>query len=302
MNPTLHPAKRIAAVHDLSGLGKCSLAVALPVISAAGAECSCIPTALLSTHTGEFTGYVIKDLSDEMLPIAEHWRSEGAKFDGIYSGYLASPEQGELLERIIDRLSGPGTLIVADPVMADNGRYYQNFDHRMCLVFRRLCAAADIVTPNITEAAFLSGIEYREPPHDRDYVSALLDGVGSMGPDTVAITGVCFSADEIGTVAADMRSGKAYCVTRPVRPGVFYGTGDLFASSFAALTVRGAGLREALYVSSGLVSDAVERSFLRDAPRRFGVDFEGALPKYIRSVERIFANAGGGTRTQQPGI
>ena len=99
MDNTLPPLKRIAAIHDLSGLGKCSLTVALPVISATGVECACIPTAVLSTHTGEFTGWTFRDLSDDMLPIARHWQREGVRIDGIYSGYLASPEQAELLRR-----------------------------------------------------------------------------------------------------------------------------------------------------------------------------------------------------------
>ncbi|MCL1828234.1 MAG: pyridoxamine kinase [Oscillospiraceae bacterium] len=288
MKQTLHPAKRIAAVHDLSGLGKCSLTVALPVISAAGVECSCLPTALLSTHTGEFKNFVIRDLSDDMLPIAEHWCSEGAKFDGIYSGYLASPRQGKLLEGVIAGLSDKDTLVIVDPVMADNGKYYHNFDHSMCLAFRRLCAVADVITPNVTEAAFLTGIDFKTPPHGKDYISALLDGLSRFGPKTIAVTGVRFSPGEVGIAAADLQSGKAYCVMRPVQPGVFYGTGDLFASSFAALSVRGAELRDALHISARLVSNAVERSMLRNTPRRFGVDFEGALPGYIRMVEKLF--------------
>ena len=157
MDNTLPPLKRIAAIHDLSGLGKCSLTVALPVISATGVECACIPTAVLSTHTGEFTGWTFRDLSDDMLPIARHWQREGVRIDGIYSGYLASPEQAELLSQTIDCIAAPDTLVIVDPVMADNGIYYSQIDERMCAAFRRLLSRADVITPNITEAALLAG-------------------------------------------------------------------------------------------------------------------------------------------------
>lgn len=160
MDNTLPPLKRIAAIHDLSGLGKCSLTVALPVISATGVECACIPTAVLSTHTGEFTGWTFRDLSDDMLPIARHWQREGVRIDGIYSGYLASPEQAELLAQTIDCIAAPDTLVIVDPVMADNGIYYSQIDERMCAAFRRLLSRADVITPNITEAALLAGLPY----------------------------------------------------------------------------------------------------------------------------------------------
>ena len=131
MDNTLPPLKRIAAIHDLSGLGKCSLTVALPVISATGVECACIPTAVLSTHTGEFTGWTFRDLSDDMLPIAHHWQCIGARIDGVYSGYLASPEQAQLLAQTLDCIAAPDTLVVIDPVMADNGSYYS----KICLLY-----------------------------------------------------------------------------------------------------------------------------------------------------------------------
>ena len=288
MNCPFPPQKRIAAVHDLSGMGKCSLTVALPVISAAGVECACIPTALLSTHTGEFTGFTIRDLSDEMLPIATHWQSTGAQFDGIYSGYLASPAQEQLLEGVIQRLANPETWIIVDPVMGDNGRYYHNLGEDMCAAFRRLCGRADVITPNITEAALLTGLPYLAPPHDPAYIQQLLTGLAALGPRAVVITGVQLTPEEVGTMALDRDSGQTYTVLRPVRPGMFYGTGDIFASSLAALLVRGAGLEQALETASTLVADSIERCWLRDTPRRFGVDFEGALPAFVERMQAIF--------------
>lgn len=288
MKKLLEPLKRIAAVHDLSGLGKCSLSVALPIVSATGVECACIPTALLSTHTGEFTGWTLHDLSGEMLPIAEHWRSVGAKFDGVYSGYMASPGQGAVLERIIGLLADEDTLVTVDPAMADNGEYYVNFDARMCAAFRRLCARADVITPNVTEAALLAGIPYRAAPHNSAYIDSLFDGLAELGPKIVAITGVHPSAGEVGMVVRDGRTGGEHSAMRPARNGVFYGTGDIFASAFAALIVRGASVADALSVATALVGESIERTLARGTPRRFGVDFEGALPAYIQNVQRLF--------------
>lgn len=288
MDASLPPLKRIAAIHDLSGLGKCSLTVALPVISATGVECACIPTAVLSTHTGKFTGWTFRDLSDDMLPMAHHWQSEGAKFDGIYSGYLASPEQAALLEQVLDLLTGADTIVVIDPVMADNGSYYSKIDDRMCTAFRRLIARADVITPNVTEAALLAGMAYEAGTHESAYLQALFDALGALGPGVVTITGVRPEPGVIGNVACDYRTGSVYSSMRPAHPGVFYGTGDVFASALAALLVRGAPLQQALETATALTDDSICRSLLHDTPRHFGVDFEGALPQYVGRVEKIF--------------
>lgn len=283
------PLKRIAAIHDLSCLGKCSLTVALPIVSASGVECSCIPTALLSTHTGEFRGWTFRDLSDDMLPIIEHWKSLGVHFDGIYSGYLASPEQELALEDAIGCLASEDTVIVVDPAMADNGIYYANLDESMRDAFRRLCSRADVITPNVTEAALLSGVEYRPAPHDRAYIEKILSGLSDLGTDIIAVTGVHTAEDQIGVIVLDRKTGEEYSAMHCARPGIFYGAGDIFASAFAALIVRGASVDKALEAASSLVAESAERSNMRDTPRRFGMDFEGALPGYMRMVEEIFS-------------
>ena len=282
----MNPQKHIAAVHDLSGAGRCSLTVALPVISAAGVTCSCIPTALLSTHTGEFTGYVAHDLSDFMLPIARHWRASGMTFDGVYSGYLASHEQASLLAAIIGTLADKNTLIIIDPVMADNGRYYANLDARMCAAFRALAGAADLITPNVTEAALLTGLPYQAAPQGEEYIRALFDGLFALGAGAVALTGVSLEAGKLGNAIAE--SGKEPVFElREAREGIFYGTGDLFASALSALLVLGAPLNSALRAATDLVDAAVRNTVRRGTPRRFGVDFENALPEFARAVESI---------------
>ncbi len=276
--------KRIAAVHDISGMGKCSLTVALPVISASGVECACLPTALLSTHTGEFTDFTFRDLSQELLPIAKHWQNTGAEFDGIYSGYLASAKQAELLSQVIDTISTEKTKIIVDPVMADNGVYYSNHGEEMCRAFRKLCARADIITPNITEAALLTGQPYVPGPHDEQYISRLISGLGEICSGVVAITGYCPDSVSVGVISCNMKTGERFVAVRPQAPGIFYGTGDIFAASFSALMIRGASLEGATQTAVSLVGDCISRTVRRNTPRRFGVDFEGALPSYILQV------------------
>ena len=221
--------------------------------------------------------------------MARHWHSIGMPFDGIYSGYLASPAQVELLGRVIDELAGPETLIVCDPAMADNGRYYAGLGDGLRDAFRALFARAHVVTPNITEAALLTGEEYRPAPHDAEYVDKLFCGLERLGPKVAAITGVHPSDKDIGIVVRDFSTGESFAAMAPALHGVFYGTGDIFASAFAALLVRGAGAGRALEAASALVRESIERSFRRDTPRPWGVDFEGALPAYVRRVEAIFS-------------
>ena len=285
--PMLPKLKRIAAVHDLSGLGKCSLTVALPVISATGVECACIPTALLSTHTGEFTGWTLRDLSDEMLPIARHWKRTGAQFDGVYTGYLANPAQTHTLEQVIDLISGPDTMLIVDPVMADNGSYYSNMGEEMCAAFRHLIRRADVITPNITEAALLTGTAYTPDGHDEHYLRCMIDTLASLGPRMITITGIRVDG-MIGNAAFDAETGETFRALRPMHDGLFYGTGDIFASSLAALLVRGASLCDSLEIATALTDDSIARSLRHDTPRRFGVDFEGALPVYVDRVRNLF--------------
>ena len=155
--------KRVAAIHDISCFGKCSLTVALPIISAAGIECAGIPTAVLSTHTGGFSGYTFRDLTDDIMPVASHWKKEGLTFDAVYTGYLGSVEQIDLVCKAVDTFGTDNTLLIVDPVMADHGRLYAGFPESFPKEMVRLCAKADIITPNITEAAFMTGIRYMEP-------------------------------------------------------------------------------------------------------------------------------------------
>lgn len=283
---------RMAAIHDISGFGKCSLTVALPIVSATGVECCCIPTALLSTHTGGFTDWTFTDLSDDIVPIAEHWSSIGVGFDAIYSGYLASEAQGKLLERAIELLSNDETLVIVDPAMADNGRYYSNLGDGMAECFRKLIKKADAITPNLTEACFLTGTEYRAGVQSEQYVIELIDRLSELGPKLVAVTGVSLERGRVGIAARDNRSGRVCTVMNEALDGTFHGSGDVFASAFAALLTRGAPIETALNAAEEFVAAAIERTAARGTPRHYGLDFEGALPRYVKACEGIFGCGG----------
>lgn len=279
---------RLAAVNDISGLGKCSLTVALPIVSATGVECCCIPTALLSTHTGGFTGWTLNDLSGDIVPIAKHWHELGIHFDAVYSGYLASEKQGELLRNAIDLIKSEDTLIIVDPAMADNGKYYTNLDDRMAKCFRELIKKADIITPNITEACFITGTAYMPAPQTKELVNELLCKLSELGPQIVAITGVSFEEGKVGIVARDNKSGKDCTVMSMAREGTFHGSGDVFGSAFAALITKGASLYDALHIAESFVAESIERTEMRGTPRHYGLDFEGALPAYVEKCSALF--------------
>ena len=190
--------KRVAAIHDISGFGKCSLTVALPVISAAGIETSVIPTAVLSSHTAVKPGYTCRDLTDDMRPFAAHWKQLGLSFDAIYSGYLGSTEQIAIVCDIIDTFKIEKTVVIVDPAMADNGKMYELFDKSFASRMRKLCKKADIIVPNITEAMFLLEEEYFEGPYTKGFIENTLSRLGNLGPEKVVLTGVCFDEKKIG--------------------------------------------------------------------------------------------------------
>ena len=282
-----NPLKRLAAINDLSGVGKCSLTVMLPVVSATGVECSCLPTTVLSTHTCVFQGYTVRDLSQDIVPMAEHWAREGVPFDGIVTGYMANAGQAEQIARAMELLRGEGTLVVVDPAMADNGAYYSMLGDPIRDAFRDLIRRADVITPNVTEAALLAGMEYMAPPQSEEYLRRLLAALAALGPRVVAVTSVYDQAGQVGCLALDTGSGKTRRYMHPAYKGSFHGSGDVFTAALSALLVRGAPLEAALETAGELVCDSIRRTVDRGSPRHYGVDFESALPDYIRRVEAL---------------
>ena len=228
--------KRLLAVHDISCVGKCSLTVALPIISAAGVECAVLPTAVLSTHTGGFTGFTFRDLTGDIEPIGYHWSSLGIRFDSIYTGFLGSFEQIELVKGLIDSLSGQGIRVYVDPVMADKGKMYTVFGPDFPAGMRGLCEKADLVMPNMTELAFMLGFEYADGPYTQEYVDGVLEKAKALGVPRIVITGVSFEAGRIGAVYKDYSTGEQGAVMADEVPGYYHGTGDVFGSALVGAT------------------------------------------------------------------
>ena len=273
-------AKRVLAIHDLSGVGKCSLTAILPVLSAAGLECAALPTAVLSTHTGGFGEVVCQDLTDGMLPSARHWLREGVGFDALYSGYLASREQLGIVREIFRMFragqeGGPLTLV--DPVMGDNGRLYRLYTPEMAREMAGLCACADVIVPNLTEAAILLGREYR-PAVSREEAVELLHALSRLGPRRVVLTGVGFSADRLGAACYDADTGREGFAAERTVPGHFYGTGDLFSSVLLAGLLHSKGLEAAMRAAVEFTAESIRRTVDRGMEPRYGVCFEPGLP------------------------
>ena len=270
--------KRVAAIHDISCFGKCSLTVALPVISAMGAEVSAIPTAVLSTHTGGFSGYTFRDLTDDILPIVRHWQGLGLRFDALYTGYLGSFRQIEIVLEAFDALKGEETLIAVDPVMADNGKLYAHFPQDFPAGMRRLCAKADLIVPNLTEAALLLDEPYRDGPQRPEEIEALMRRLSALGPGRVVLTGVSFGEDALGAAYYDAAADTCGAHLAPRIEGYYHGTGDLFASVLVGALVAGRSLSDAVRLSVDFTAASIRRTADAGTDKRFGVNFEAGLP------------------------
>lgn len=277
--------KRVLAVHDISGAGKCSLTVALPIVSAAGVECSALPTAVLSTHTGGFTGYTYRDLTADILPAAEHWASLGLRFDAIYTGYLGSFAQIELMERVFSLLAAEDTLIAVDPVMGDDGRLYAAFDMTFPPAMRALCAKADLIMPNFTEAALLLGETYRPGPYSEAYIEGLLARMAEAMPVRhIVLTGVYFDGRALGAATFDARTGAVSYILGEHVPGSYHGTGDVFGSALVGALTVGRPLAEAVRAAVDFTAAAIRTTAEAGTEIRYGVNFEKNLPLYMKSL------------------
>ncbi|MCL2041156.1 MAG: pyridoxamine kinase [Bacteroidales bacterium] len=276
--------KRIAAIHDISGFGKCSLTVALPILSAAGVETSVVPTAVLSTHTGGLPGFTYRDLTEDIRPFTQHWKSLNLTFDAIYTGFLGSFEQLELVKEVFDMFRSKETLIMVDPVMADNGKLYSIFSPEFAVGMRSLCEKADIIVPNITEAALLTGESYCEGPYNQDYIESLMKKLSAIGTKQIVLTGIYFDEDELGAATYERDSGKIeYAFAKRV-PGFFHGTGDVFGSALLGALLNGFDLRQAAQIAVNFTANSIQRTFEAKTDVRFGVNFEQSIPAFLRDL------------------
>ena len=275
--------KRVLALHDLSCFGSCSLTVALPIISACGHDCIVLPNSLLSTHTG-IDGFTYLDLTPQMRPIMEHWGRLGLDFDCIYTGFLGSHEQIDIASDTIDRLADFDTLVVVDPAMADNGELYPTFDEEFPVHMRKLCSRADILKPNLTEACFLVGIDYKEGPYTKDWILWLLRELSALGPNKIVLTGVYFDDTELGAAIYDKTTDEAEFILRGAIPGIYYGTGDIFCSVVVGAMTSGKSLLESVELAVDFTRESISRTYNAETDPRYGVNFEAGLPSLMRRL------------------
>lgn len=272
--------RKLLTIQDISCVGQCSLTVALPILSAAGHETCILPSAVLSTHTAGFTGFTCRDLTEDMPHICAHWQKEGILFDAIYTGYLGSAEQIACVEHIFDTLSAPGAKKIVDPAMADNGKLYPAFDEPFVAEMRKLVKAADIVLPNITEACFLTGVEYRET-YDEAYIDALLAALKKLCAGTIVLTGVSYRSDRTGVVVFE-NGQKRYYEHRRISRGC-HGTGDVYASAFVGALENGKSAYDAAVIAADFTVRCIENT-VDDKAHWYGVKFEPLLGELIAAI------------------
>lgn len=265
--------KRILTVQDISCLGKCSLTVALPILSALGVETAVLPTAVLSTHTA-FPNPAICDLTSQIPSIVEHWQTIGAEFDGIYSGYLGSSEQVDGVLELAQRFA-PGMLFV-DPVMGDNGKLYSGFDAAFVEKMKTLCAKAQVIVPNITEACLLTDTPYCSQP-DEAFVEQLLAKLSSLCPGTVLLTGAAGKPGTTGAVGREPE-GNTFSYFQEKLPQNFHGTGDAFSAVCAGMLLQGKSLAQTLPLAAEFTARCIQFTMEENRDKRYGLCFEKALP------------------------
>ena len=274
--------KRIMTVQDISCVGKCSLTVALPIISAAGVEAGVLPTAVLSTHTA-FPKFTFCDLTDEIQPISDTLNELAIDFDAIYTGYLGSHKQLSLVGDFIDRFKKEDTFVLIDPVMADHGVLYKGFTEDFARNMATLAGKADLVVPNITEAAFMLGVPYT-PDYDEDYIKWLLRELTGLGCPRAALTGISFEEDKIGVYYYDSTTDEYFSYFNEKLPVAYHGTGDVYASAALGAIMSGMSIPDALSVAVDFTLESM-RETEKDENRRFyGVNFEFALPYYVKRI------------------
>ena len=271
---------RVLTIQDISCVGQCSLTVALPIISACGIETAVLPSSVLSTHTYGFTGFTFRDLTEDMPAICDHWKKEGITFDAVYTGYLGSAQQIEYVKNIIAATGAEGCLTIVDPAMADNGSLYPAFDLAFVDEMKKLCAEADYLLPNITEACFLTGAEFKTE-YDRSYIDGLLAGLTALGAKNVVLTGVSYAPGTTGVVVFE-KGEYRYYEHKQIAGGI-HGTGDIYASAFVGSLMRGKTAYQAAVIAADYVVECILES-KNDPDHTYGARFEPVLGTLIAKL------------------
>ena len=257
--------------------------MALPVISAMGIETAVIPTAVLSTHT-MFQGFTFCDLTGEILPIIEHWKKEGFRFDAVYTGYLGSFEQLNCAAKLFEEF-GRDSLKIVDPCMADNGKLYAGFTIEFARAMATLCAKADIICPNMTEASFLLDIPY-VTQYDENYVKDVLKQLAALGARKAVLTGITFDGVHLGAYAYDSKEDRYVSYFTDEESQHFHGTGDLWASTLCGALVNGKSFEEGIAVACDFVKESIRLTLQEEGHNDYGVNFEQAIPYLISRLHR----------------
>lgn len=269
---------KIVSVQDISCYGQCSLTIALPILSAYGIETAILPSAVLSTHTADcFKGFTCLDLTEEMPKIVKHWQKEGVTFDAIYTGYIGDARQFDLIKSLRTMLN-PGGLVIVDPAMADDGVLYPALNEDIVDGMRGMVREADIILPNLTEAAFLLGEEYKQL-HTRDEVTEILKRLADMGPKDVILTGVSYEEGKIGAVAYDAVEDSCVEYFTEKMSNSYHGTGDIFSSVAIANIMNGKTVKEAIADACEFVVSAIKNTMM-DEKHNYGVKFETVLAQH----------------------
>lgn len=276
--------KRIVTIQDISCVGKCSLTVALPIISAMGIETVVIPTAVLSTHTA-FKNFTYRDLTGDLPKIAKHWKQEKFDFDGIYTGYLGSIEQIDILKEFFKQFKTPNNFIFIDPVMADNGKLYAGFDENFVKEMKELCKMADIIVPNLTEASYMLEKEYKENYSEQEIKDILIE-LSNLGPQYIVLTGVSFKNNELGVMSYNKKTNEFFTYFKEKIPAKYHGTGDIFASTLFGAITNNNTLEEGLKIAVDYVWETINDTYKTNKKDVYGVNFETKIPYLIDRIKK----------------
>lgn len=273
--------KKILTIQDISCVGQCSLTVALPILSACGLETCILPSAVLSTHTAGFSGYTFRDLTDDMPAIKDHWVKEGIKFEAIYTGYLGSTKQIEYVADIFEATASENCVKIIDPAMADNGKLYPGFDSAFVEAMKGLCAKADYIVPNITEACFLTDMEFKTE-YDRAYIDELIEKLSSLGCGSIILTGVSYEKGKNGVVVVEKGEYKYY--EHVMLPNSCHGTGDIYASAFTGALVNGKPAYDSAKIAADYTIECIKET-AKVENHWYGAAFEPVLGKLIDALK-----------------
>lgn len=278
--------KRIISIQDISCIGKCSLTVALPIISAAGVETAIVPTAVLSTHT-QFKDFTFCDLTKEMNGIKSHWKKEGFSFDAIMSGYLGSKDQIDIVSEYIDTFRNKTTKVIIDPVMADNGKLYAGFSADFPSHMAELCKKADVILPNISEACIMLDEPYPGEEADESTIRSLLLKLSRLGTPTCIITGAILPDNKIGFIGYNKEENEFFSYGTDRVPFRSHGTGDIFAASFVGALMNDISTFDALKIGAEYTRACIQNTYMDQNRIKYGVNFELEIPYYLKLLKRI---------------